>query len=403
MRFRNVVPLVFIAAASACMNDNVPPTAVQSPPKSPALNGAMKSWEAGESVYWNTIARGFVVSHSSSPFFAIRAYALLSHAQYEAVVATEKAKGKTKPSLTAAVGRASVVTLNYLYPGNGAFLENLLTQQLASPPWQGDLSSDIPAGNAIGLAVGTELVTVAQADRFFAPWTGTVPVGPGLWFSTSTPPAPPVGANFGNAETYFLTSGSQFRPPPPPAFGSPEYAAALAEVRQISDTRTPAQLANAIFWAFPAGTVTPPGYWNIQAAELILKYHLSERDAAHLFAIMNMAGYDAIVACHDAKFTYWFIRPTQADPLINLAVALPNFPSYPSDHACVSGAQSKILGAQFKPEKARLDSLAESAALSRLEGGLHYRFDNDTGLKLGRRVARLALKIGLDDKGPSSH
>jgi hypothetical protein len=63
-----------------------------------------------------------------------------------------------------------------------------------------------------------------------------------------------------------------------------------------------------------------------------VKYHLDERDAAHVLALVNMAGFDAIVGGFDAKFAYWFIRPTQADPLITLVVALPNFPSYPSAH-----------------------------------------------------------------------
>jgi hypothetical protein len=127
---------------------------------------------------------------------------------------------------------------------------------------------------------------------------------------------------------------------------------------------------------------------------------LNEAAASHVLAVMNMAGFDAIVGCHDAKFTYWLIRPTQADPLINLAVALPNFPSYPSDHACVSGAQSAILGSFFPAEKARLDALAEQAAVSRLEGGLHYRFDNETGLRLGRNVASFALSV--DGPGKSA-
>jgi hypothetical protein len=335
------------------------------------------------------------VKYSSSPFFAIRAYALVTHAQYEAIGATKDASGQVRPSATAAIARASATVLAYLYPAEATALETMVAAQTSSPDWPGDRNTDIAAGDALGGTVGAQIVADARTDRFFAAWTGTVPTGPGIWFSTATPPAPPVGAMFGLARPYFLSSGDQFRPPPPPAFGSPEYVAALAEVRQVSDTRTPEQLANALFWALPNGTVTPPGYWNIEATNLIEKYHLDETRAAHALALMNMTGFDAIVACHDAKFAYWLIRPTQADPLIHLAVALPNFPSYPSDHACVSGAQTTILGALFPAEKTRLDSLAEQAARSRLEGGLHYRFDNETGLSLGREVAALALSIDI--------
>lgn len=69
----------------------------------------------------------------------------------------------------------------------------------------------------------------------------------------------------------------------------------------------------------------------------------------------------------------------------------PNHPSYPSAHACISGAVSTVLSAQFPSEKDELTALAEEGALSRLFAGIHYRFDNETGLALGRRVGALAL------------
>jgi hypothetical protein len=40
--------------------------------------------------------------------------------------------------------------------------------------------------------------------------------------------------------------------------------------------------------------------------------------------------------------------------------------------------------------------MAEQAALSRLYGGIHYRFDDDTGLAMGRAVARQALQSDVD-------
>ena len=395
MQYRRLVPLLVIVTAgiSACQRDVVAPAAHKA--ESVNSQSAVKFWESGASVYWDSVARSLVVKYSSSPFFAIRAYALVTHAQYEAIGAAKDASGQVRPSATAAIARASATVLAYLYPAEATALETMVASQTSSPDWPGDRNTDIAAGDDLGGTVGAQIVADALTDSFFAAWTGTVPTGPGIWFSTATPPAPPIGAMFGLARPYFLSSGDQFRPPPPPAFGSPEYVAALAEVRQVSDTRTPEQLANALFWALPNGTVTPPGYWNIEATNLIEKYHLDETRAAHTLALMNMTGFDAIVACHDAKFAYWLIRPTQADPLIHLAVALPNFPSYPSDHACVSGAQTMILGALFPSEKTRLDSLAEQAARSRLEGGLHYRFDNETGLELGRKVAALALSIDI--------
>ena len=214
-----------------------------------------------------------------------------------------------------------------------------------------------------------------------------MPTGPGKWFSATAP----VGATVGQAKTYFLTSGNQFRPAPPPAFDSPAFAAALAEVRQISDTRTQEQRDIAVFWNLPAGTHQPPGYWNELASTLAVEKRLNERETAHTMALMNMVSYDAIVASHEAKYFYWLIRPSQADAGIVLAIGLPNFPSYPSNHAAISAGMARVLGDRFPSEKVRLDSLADEAALSRVLGGIHYRFDGEAGLTLGRTVAAWGL------------
>jgi len=377
------------------------PTAPRQTYSRASASDAVKFWESGASVYWNGVARELVVKYLFNPFQAIRTYAILSTSQYNAVIAAEKGRdGKLHPSPMAAVAGASVTALTYIFPAEAAGLEALVDDQLASTPWPGEGHTDWAAGEAAGRAVAETVVARARTDGFFAPFTGTIPVGAGVWFSSASPPAPPIGVLFGKARTYFLESGDQFRPSPPPAFGSPDFFAALREVRQVSDTRTPEQDALAKFWAFPVGTYSPSGYWNDQASQLAVRYHLREREAAHVLALVNMTGFDAIVACHDAKYAYWLLRPTQADPGITLSIGLPNFPSYPSNHACLSSAQAAVLGAMFPAEKSRLRALAEEAALSRLYGGIHYRFDNETGLRLGRMVAALALRSDVSGHEP---
>ena len=106
-----------------------------------------------------------------------------------------------------------------------------------------------------------------------------------------------------------MTSGDQFRPAPPPAPGSPEFQTDLAEIRLLSDTRTPEQLAIAQFWAPKAAT-----YMNEVGAGMIVAHKVKEREAAHILALANMAAFDAHIGCWDAKLTYWFFRPYQADP-----------------------------------------------------------------------------------------
>jgi hypothetical protein len=108
---------------------------------------------------------------------------------------------------------------------------------------------------------------------------------------------------------------------------------------------------------------------------------------------MNVAASDAIIACFEAKYRYWTIRPSQADSTLVLAdsVTLPNFPAYPSGHACSAGAFEAALGHFFPQDRAQFTRIAEEQAMSRLYGGVHYRFDNDKGLELGRAVARFVI------------
>ena len=367
-------------------------TWVVDPARRPAVastQSAVKFWDASATVAWNQVARDLVLKYSTAPIPAIRVYTLVTVAQYNAIIAAEDgADGPTHPSDGGAVAGASAAVLAFLYPGEVAFLEGKVDEQQAAAGWPGSRHEDFATGEAIGRSIAAGIIARAQGDRFFAPFTGTVPVCPGCWRAVPTPPA---FATLGQALTFLLTSGSQFRPPPPPAFGSAEFIAGLAEVRQISDTRTLQQDAIAKYWAMPVGTISPQGYWNTVGSDLAVRYHLSERAAAHALALMNMAAYDGIIASHDAKFTYWLIRPSQADPLITLAIGLPSFPSYPSNHATISAASATVLGALFPSERASLDAQAAEAAISRVYGGIHYRFDCDVGLTLGRTIARYAL------------
>jgi membrane-associated phospholipid phosphatase len=206
------------------------------------------------------------------------------------------------------------------------------------------------------------------------------------------PPLPPLLPQWMRVRPWLLRSGSELRPPPPPAFGSAEFRQALAEVRHVSDNRTPEQLRIALFWADGAGTPTPPGHWNDIAATLIRRGGASEIQAASILALLNMVLMDASIACWDTKYTHWVIRPSQADPAITTPVGLPNFPSYTSGHATFSGAAAEILGHFYPAARSSLSAMAEEAAMSRLYGGIHYRFDNETGLAVGRALARLALE-----------
>ena len=362
----------------------------------PAANtDATQFWEAGASVLWNQQLRDLIAGKPASgkpnQQATIRAFTYLSLAQYDAIVAAEDGKvGRDHASARGAVAGASAAVLEYLFPADAVALEAAVNAQRTAAKSPGEKPTDFVAGERIGRATGAAVVAAAKTDGFSTPWTGTVPTGAGLWFSSARPPAPPVLPRLGEMRTFFMTSGSQFRPGPPPAFGSPDYLAALAEVRTFSDTRTADQLTIARYWAGTTGALVG-GFWNTEIADLVVSHRLDERRAAHAFALVNMAIMDANIACHDAKYAYWLIRPSQADPAITTPVGLPNHPSYPSNHGCDSGAAAYVLSALFPDQAQRLGGMAKEAAESRLYAGIHYRFDAEAGLRIGRQVADLAL------------
>jgi len=388
-----------LGLALACADPPSAPSATELVAGAPASSagGAVKFWDAGASVAWNRLLRDYISGLTVKPNqqATLRDFTYLSLAEYDAEVAAEGAQERgVHPSPQAAVAGAAAVVLSYVLPAGAAQFEAAVQAQAVGPQWPGARHDDFAAGEALGRAIGEAVVASAKTDRFADVWTGTVPTGPGLWIGTN-----PLLPLLGQMRPFFLTSGDQFRPPPPPAFGSPEFLAALAEVRQLSDTRTPEQLAIATYWAATTGSLAA-GFWNEQASDLAVQYHLDERRAAHVLALSNMAAMDANIACHDAKYTYWLIRPWQADSAITTPIGRPNHPSYPSNHACVSGTFANTLGATFPAERDRLAAMADEAGESRLYAGIHYRFDKDAGLLIAREVADLALAMDVHGREP---
>jgi membrane-associated phospholipid phosphatase len=359
----------------------------------PTSDTSTDSVSVSTSVRWNERAVALVelrqpASNGQAAVSRILTY--LSLAQYRAVTAAKAAGGAKPPSVSAAVGGASVAVLNSFFPLDVAATEAQLNGDLAIPPWPATSNEDVAAGESLGRGIGNAVVTQAAGDNYLVASPGTPPAGPDKWVSSSAT----IVRSLHGTRPFFLTSANQLRSPPPPAFGSPAFLTALAEVRQISDTRTAAQLAIALNWNSASGPFVA-GTLNLIADDLIRQHRVAEPEAARILAFANAAAFDAQIACFDTKFTYWFIRPPQADPAITLAIAMPNHPSYPSGHSCVTASFMGVLGDALPQEKAKLDAMVDEAGMSRIYGGIHYRFDIDAGRVLGQAAAALALKGSL--------
>jgi membrane-associated phospholipid phosphatase len=348
------------------------------------------------------MGRNLVADAKFNPLAAGRAYPLLGVAQYLAVQRAEEAQGTigARPETDrGAVAGASVAVLSYLFPTKVESLEEMVKQQRNAPPAQS--RATFAKGEAIGRAVGAEMVARGRLDGFGTANTAIAPLGAGLWTSSTTPATLTAGGQLPGMARWFLASANQFRPGPPPTFGSTEFNAALAEIRKISDTRTDQQIQIATFWAFNPGTATPPGFWLEEASKEIASHNLSEREATHVFALVSSTMADALVSCWDAKLTYWLLRPWNADAGITTlaSVGEPNHPSYPSGHSCVSSSAAEVLSMFFPGRRADLSAMVTEAGLSRMYAGIHYRFDIEAGQKLGRSVALFA--IAADASGSS--
>jgi membrane-associated phospholipid phosphatase len=385
MRAKPAFLVATLAILSACTDHSPAPTGFDISASRSGLPFA-----AGlVSPAWQATAATRAVGAAFSPQTASHAFGLLGVAQYWAVQRADAAAGNEGRSQQeaerGAVAGASAVVMAYVFPAATQSFEDLVTDQSKAGP--GQPHPWFAHGEEIGRAVGAEIVARAQADGFSTPFTGTIPTGPGLWISNTTPATITAG-QLPTSMPWFLTSPNQFRPVAPPAFGSAAFNTALTEIRQISDTRTAEQTQIAALWA-PRGA----GFWLQVATDGINQHGLSEREATHLYALVSATIYDALIACWDAKQTYWYIRPWQADLLITTtaAVGRPNHPSYTSGHSCVSSSGAEVISTFFPEERAELEAMVVEAGLSRMYGGIHYRFDIEAGQTLGRAVARFAI------------
>ena len=119
--------------------------------------------------------------------------------------------------------------------------------------------------------------------------------------------------------------------------------------------------------------------------------------AARIYALIAAAHYDTFIASQDAKFAYWYIRPHQLDSAITPLFAVPNFPSYPSNHATFSWSRAAILSYLFPARTDEATAMAKDAAESRIWAGIHYPIDLESGTVLGRQVAQKFIEWAQND------
>ena len=283
------------------------------------------------------------------------------------------------------------------------------------------LVPDGPAKTS-GVAVGEQAAAACLArvdEGLTLPDTYRPHAAAGVYVPTLLPAVP----NWGKRQPWVMTSGSQFRPGPPPALTSEKWTRDYNEIKALgaknSTQRTPEQTAIARFWEATAPVVYWPVARSVAAAP--------GRDAtanARLLAIAAMAMDDALTAVFDAKYTYNFWRPitairngdtdgndaTERDPSWTPFIDTPMHPEYPCAHCIVSASLGAVLEAELgggpvpslssasytaggavRTWKTVADFVQE-VAVARIYDGVHYRGSTEVGTVIGKQIGELAVK-----------
>jgi hypothetical protein len=416
---------------------------------------SVRYWAAGGVLRWNEIMRGLVAKYNlppvnntdssypipsstnplsyplfpfSNPPYAARAYAYISAAQYDALVACwyykmkykraapyafdstisaifiNKTKLPSYPSEAAVLAGVTAEMMKLLFPDEIASIQQKAIEQEQATITSGAATrADITAGEALGRQVAELFIARARGDNAGkavgtpADWSNfvTVCTDQGLtpWISLETPKRPPMLPLFYKVKTFLMDSATvvSLRPPPPPAVGSDQMNKDVAEVSSFLKSPSRANEEIVTKWADGVGTYTPPGHWNAIAAEDFISQQYSEVRWARNMALLNLTLMDAAVVCWDIKYHYFNPRPSQVDPSIKTLTGVPNFPAYVSGHSVFSGSAATILGYLLPANASKYSAMAAEAAQSRLVGGIHYRTDCEVGLTVGGQVGNYGV------------
>ena len=337
-------------------------------------------------------------------------------------LASYVASASAQPSTAAAIATAAYETLVglqatlHLDASGQAILHDDCTAYLAAIP-------DGPAKDK-GVSIGAQVARAVLAKRLNDgleknPTLADLnppPAGPGVW-EPAPAPGLVLGLRLPGTRPIALQSASQFRPNGPPSMTSQDYAEDFDQVKALgrfdSATRTAQQTIQARFW-----TDHDIRQWNDGMLRLAAARGLGLVQTARMLAMAHVAGGDAMIACFDAKYHYWFWRPyqaipqaesdgnpnTQPDPSWRPLGTTPNFPEYPSAHACHSSALVEALNAFFGTDNVafsldskvtgttqrynRLHDVVKDVDLARVLVGFHFRNSDLQGSSLGRKVGR---------------
>ena len=375
---------------------------------------------------WNEIAVETV--GAAPPFPSTRAMAAVQVAVFEAVNAISRRYQPYLGTITATPDAseeaATVVaahdTLLWLFPGQQAFLDARKTASLMAIA--DGLAKDY--GIAVGHAAAAALIANRTNDGAQSPMFYMVTSdAPYEWQPTpscANPPASGRGLFFHwqFVKPFGVESSSQFRAKAPPALVNGNYANDLLELQAVggldSTLRPADRAAVALFYA----AQPPHRGWNLVARQLAAESGPDEiTKTARTLAIMNMSLSDAHITVFESKYQYRTWRPetaivradedgnprTAASARYQPYVITPCFPGYPSAHGAGGGAARTVLERAYGRKDhdvtlvdagapgivlrySDLRQITDDVADARVYGGIHFRYDQEAGERMGVEI-----------------
>jgi hypothetical protein len=320
-------------------------------------------------------------------------------------------------SMDAAVAAAAHRVLVGRFPDQQAPLDEVYSAYLNGMPDSEAKTNGVLVGEEVGL--GMLLLRGNDGLDSSVAYVQRRP-GPGVYEPTS--PATPLGTRMPHVLPLALDNAFQFRPDGRPELTSGKYTQDFNEVKDMgrsdSSVRSAEQTAVARFW-----TDHDIAQWNRSLLRLADASDLTAIQSARMLAMAHVAGGDAMIGCFDAKYDHMSWRPLHAiqradtddnprtvpDPSWQPLLTTPNHPEYPSAHACHTTAIAEVLESFFGPGRRirfSVDSLVTGETRyyngfrevvadvnnARVWAGFHFRYAQEDGSRLGRKVARFVVR-----------
>jgi hypothetical protein len=387
---------------------------------------------------WIKVHLQLIRSNKATPHVAYsRHFSYSSIALYESIVNSDKkclslsnqlqdyhrtAAAPKNLNVLASANACYATMLRYFYSSNPKIgvVDSLEKMYLNRFSASGIKQKEIEQSADFGKEVAKEVVAWSEQDHSADHYPVFNPrEGEESWKPTPPSFAAPAMPYFGRNRE-FVKGCTSFpfvvNPPMYSKESSSEFYKMAKDLYDVSKTLSDEERNIAMFWDdSPNGKhYSAFGHWSSILAQLIDEKKITLIKAAEAYAKMHLALTSSSIKAWQGKYQFQVVRPIgyiqkYIDKDWQPLIPTPNHPEYPAAHACLSASAAVALTAVFGSSVSFTDATYEylglaarhfnsfeeaaiEAGISRLYGGIHYRFSVEESEKIGKKAADEVLK-----------